>query len=108
MQILKDENGSIIQTATVGSIPNGEELDLSMYIMDENGNLMLNTAKLQAQQNAVRKAEILERLSEIDYESIRPLRATLTKTATEVDAQKLAALESEAAELREELGVLEV
>ena len=89
MQILKDENGT--------------EIDLSNYIMDESGNLILDAEKIKAQQNAARKSEILARLAEIDLESIRPLRAVLTEAATDFDTQKLTALESEAAELREEL-----
>ncbi len=39
MQIRKDENGNIIQVASMGGIPDGTELDLSDYRMDENGNL---------------------------------------------------------------------
>ena len=108
MQILKDENGKIIQTAEVGGIPGGMEIDLSNYILDESGNLILDTEKIKARQNAVRRTEILARLSEIDSESIRPLRAVAAKTATDFDTEKLAALESEAAELREELKGLEI
>ena len=42
MQIRKDENGNIIQVASMGGIPDGTELDLSDYRMDENGNLLLD------------------------------------------------------------------
>ena len=37
MQIRKDENGNIIQVASMGGIPDGTELDVSDYRMDENG-----------------------------------------------------------------------
>ena len=33
MQIRKDENGNIIQVASMGGIPDGTELDLSDYRM---------------------------------------------------------------------------
>lgn len=107
MYIKANENGEIIQAAAVGAIPDGTEINLANYIIDESGNLILNTAKIQAQHNAIRKDEILQRLSEIDAESIRPLRAVLTKTSSEFDAEKLEALESEASNLREELVKLE-
>ena len=53
-----------------------------------------------------RVQEIRQRLSEIDAESIRPLRATVDGSATEFDTQKLAALEQEATALRAELASL--
>lgn len=105
MQILADENGNIIQTASTGDI-GGEQLDLSLYKMDESGNLLIDVQKVQERQNAARKAEILKRLNEIDFESIRPLRAVLTETAEDYDRTKLEALENEAKELRTELGGL--
>lgn len=54
-------------------------------------------------ENERRVQEIKQRLSEIDTESIRPLRATVDGSATEFDTQKLATLEAEAKLLREEL-----
>jgi hypothetical protein len=56
---------------------------------------------------AARRAEILGRLSSIDRESVRPLRAIADGTGTEYDADKLAALDAEAAMLRAELAGLE-
>ena len=53
-----------------------------------------------------RVQEIRQRLSEIDTESIRPLRATVDGSASEFDTQKLAALEQEAMALRTELASL--
>ena len=54
-------------------------------------------------ENERRVQEIKQRLSEIDTESIRPLRATVDGSATEFDTQKLATLEAEARGLRTEL-----
>lgn len=53
-----------------------------------------------------RKQEIYARLSQIDRESIRPLRAKLNGTNTQADDDKLAGLESEAQTLRDELAAL--
>lgn len=55
-----------------------------------------------------RANKIIQRLSEIDTESIRPLRAAVDGSATEFDNKKLAQLESEAQTLRVELKVLNV
>jgi len=55
---------------------------------------------------AARRAEILVRLAEIDEASVRPLRAQAAGTATAEDADRLAALEAQAAALREELASL--
>jgi hypothetical protein len=50
-----------------------------------------------------RRAEIMAELDDIDRHTIRPLRAMAKGTATEEDAERLAALESRAGELRAEL-----
>jgi hypothetical protein len=63
-------------------------------------------AKTQAELDAERRAEIISRLSAIDTDSVRPLRAIADGTATDFDRQKLAALETEAATLRAELATL--
>jgi hypothetical protein len=55
----------------------------------------------------IERARIMGRLAEIDRESIRPLRAAAEGAAAEFDHQKLAALESEAAQLRGQLAGLE-
>jgi hypothetical protein len=55
---------------------------------------------------AARRAEILARLAEIDAASVRPMRAIADGTAVQADHDKLAALDSEAAGLREELAGL--
>ena len=50
--------------------------------------------------------QIKNRLSQIDLESVRPLRAKVHGTATPEDDAQLAALEQEAGALREELAGL--
>ena len=106
MQIKTDENGKIIQTAQVGGIPGGIEIDLSDYILDASGNLILNSDKIAQRMAAERTEEILRRLDEIDSESIRPLRAKSDGTATDEDRSRLSGLEAEAQALREELAML--
>jgi hypothetical protein len=56
---------------------------------------------------AVRKAEILARMNQIDQELIRPLDARDEGTATDDDTQKLAELRAEKRTLRAELAGLE-
>jgi hypothetical protein len=53
-----------------------------------------------------RRSEILSRLSAIDSDSARPLRAIATGSSTEYDTEKLATLDAEAATLRAELSTL--
>lgn len=103
MQIKTDENGNVTQVANMGGIPDGQELDLSDYRMDGDGNLILDTEKIKAKQNALRVDVIKARLAEIDGESVRPLRAVTAGTADDYDVNKLRELEAEAEELREEL-----
>lgn len=50
-----------------------------------------------------REEQIIRRLSEIDRESIRPLRAVVDGSATDRDKTKLQTLEEEAENLRSEL-----
>ncbi|WP_178861416.1 hypothetical protein [Thiomicrorhabdus cannonii] len=49
---------------------------------------------------------IIDRLNQIDHESIRPLRAVVLNRASEEDYQKLEALDNERTNLVEELGRL--
>lgn len=51
-------------------------------------------------------AEIHARLTEIDLESVRPLRAIAAGESTQADHDKLSALASEASALREQLATL--
>lgn len=50
--------------------------------------------------------KIQTRLHEIDLDSLRPLRATISGTSTDYDTEKLSTLESEASTLRTELATL--
>lgn len=59
--------------------------------------------ELDEQEAEARRAEIIDRLNQIDAESVRPLRAVLSDTATQTDTDKLAALAAEAEILRGEL-----
>lgn len=56
--------------------------------------------------DALRRAEILGRLSAIDFESVRPLRSMAQGDAEDTDRAKLALLDAEAALLRKELATL--
>ena len=107
MQILTDENGKIVQFAEVGTIPGGIDVDMSFYAVDENGNFIIDTEKVQAIANEKRVSEILKRLNEIDQESIRAVRAITVGLSTDEDIEKLNALETEAVSLRTELRGLE-
>ena len=89
----------------MGEIPGGTDIDLSMYKYVD-GSLIPNEEKIRARQKAVRTAEIKARLSDIDFESIRPLRAKEAGNPSEEDFAKLSALEAEAVTLREELEAL--
>ena len=53
-----------------------------------------------------RREEILARLAEIDAASVRPLRAIAKGEAEQADLGRLAALDGEAADLRQELAGL--
>lgn len=50
-----------------------------------------------------RVVELRAHLTQIDMDSVRPLRAVAAGTATDFDLQKLAELDAEAAVLRDEL-----
>lgn len=86
-------------------IPDGSEL--ANKIMSINGKVQLITDDtgqlIDAEPVVDRTAEIYARLAAIDAEAIRPLRAIAAGTATTIDRGKIAALETEAAELRCEL-----
>ncbi len=107
MQIKTDENGKIIQFAEVGTIPGGIDIDMSFYMVDGNGNFIIDTEKVQANANEKRVSEILKRLNEIDQESVRAVRAIVTGISTNEDIEKLTTLETEAVSLRAELRGLE-
>lgn len=86
-------------------IPDGS--DLASKLMSINGKVQLITDDcgqlIDTEPVVDRTAEIYARLAAIDAEAIRPLRAIAADTATGIDRGKIAALEAEAAELRQEL-----
>lgn len=86
-------------------VPDGSEL--AGKIMSINGAVRLITDEsgqlVGAEPVIDRAAEIYTRLANIDAEAIRPLRAIAAGTATDTDRGRIAALETEAAELRQEL-----
>lgn len=59
--------------------------------------------KTDTEKAVERKAKIESALSDIDQQSIRPLRASIDGTATDTDLQKIKELEARARELRQEL-----
>lgn len=65
----------------------------------------IRAAAAQVQPNP-RIEEIRARLTQIDVDSVRPLRAVAAGTATDFDRDKLAALDVEADALRTELSIL--
>ena len=91
--------------STAYVVPDGSEL--ANKIMSISGAVRLITDDrgqlIDAEPVVDRTAEIYTRLAAIDAEAIRPLRAIAAGTATTIDRGKIAALETEAAELRHEL-----
>ena len=91
--------------STAYVVPDGSEL--ANKIMSISGAVRLITDDrgqlIDAEPVVDRTAEIYTRLAAIDAEAIRPLRAIAAGTATTIDRGKIAALETEAAELRQEL-----
>lgn len=63
-------------------------------------------ARLAASAKAESQCRILSRLTAIDAEAIRPLRAIAAGTGTEDDMAKIAALEAEAESLRAQLAAM--
>lgn len=72
----------------------------------KNGAWVVEDVDVNATAREERKTEMLARLSAIDLESLRPLRAIAQGVATDYDSEKLATLEAEAVELRAELASL--
>ena len=75
-----------------------------VIVGDANGYPIAVTPTVTPEQiKQARIAEIKARLSAIDIDAIRPLRAIATGTATQFDTDKLASLDAEADALRAEL-----
>lgn len=71
-----------------------------------DGAVLVRPDKTQAEINSERAVEIKSKLTAIDLESLRPLRALANGVLTDYDIDKLASLEAEAVELRAELATL--
>ena len=73
------------------------------YSLDGTPDLVKEEAEQLNAINDTKKSEIGVRLSVIDLESLRPLRAIINGTQTIFDTNKLMALDAEAETLRAEL-----
>ena len=78
---------------TADSLPDEDKLALGLITQKDIDD--------KVKQNRI--AEIKGLLSNIDTQSVRPLRAKIAGTATKEDEDKLSELEAEAARLRDEL-----
>lgn len=66
--------------------------------------LMLeNATDIQVKPVIDRCSEIFTELEKLDLQAVRPMRAIMAGTATDIDKQKLTAIEEQASRLREEL-----
>lgn len=84
-------------------IVNGEVVDMSAADIAERDALDAMIATRQAVETEARRvAEIDARLTAIDIEAVRPLRAIAAGIGTQFDTDKLTALEAEAAGLRDQ------
>ena len=88
------ESFGIIYTAD--SLPDEDKLALGLISQKDIDD--------KVKQNRI--AEIKGLLSNIDTQTVRPLRAKIAGTATTTDENKLSELETEAYKLREELNYL--
>lgn len=92
-------------------IPDDSELAVKIqniqnpkFVTDDDGNLVdiVEGDLTNEQQIQILK----QQLNDLDLEAVRPLRAIVAGTATEEDNTRLAAIESLAASLREEIAAL--
>ena len=60
-------------------------------------------SELEEERKITRKQEIISILNDIDVQSVRPLRAKASGTATAFDEEKLILLDRQASELRAEI-----
>lgn len=81
---------------TADSLPDEDKLALGLITQKDIDD--------KVKQNRI--AEIKGLLSNIDTQTIRPLRAKIAGTATAIDEDKLSELETEADKLREEFNYL--
>ena len=101
------ENGIVKQVQPYTQVGFVEVPDYVCYGMVDNGDGTFTVSDKDPVALAEKRvAEIYTRLSEIDVESVRPIRAVTAGTATAFDTDKLAALDTEAEALRLELASL--
>lgn len=79
---------------------NGYEIKETKVALEAWG---LTEEEQAEQQKQAHKAELIKQLDEIDLKTIRSMRAIQAGTGTEADEEKLAELESQAAQIRQEL-----
>lgn len=77
------------------------EYDRISLISAENDSSEIEIIPIENKQ-----AEILAKLEALDSQAVRPLRAIVAGTATDVDRQKLTEIEAEAKKLRKEIGII--
>ena len=102
MKYFKNPANQLFVDPIVANHPNLVEITQAEF----EAQLVINNTPTQAQLDEQRIAEINQRLTEIDKESIRALRATARGQSTQFDVNKLDTLETEAEALRTELGGL--
>ena len=73
------------------------------YLNDDLKTCYKEYEKTQEEINEIRKQEIYTELDSVDTQTIRPLRAVLNGTGTDLDKTKLLELETKANTLRNEL-----
>jgi hypothetical protein len=102
----KKYNGVVYDTINANIIQHHEQYGETLVLVESLTNKGTDDApKWVAVElpNKQRMMDIKARLSAIDAESVRPLRAKLSGTDTEQDRARLAALDDEAETLRSEL-----
>jgi len=81
----------------------GLHAEVAAFAAENPGQVAPENAPTPEDLAAQRADEIRARLTELDLASIRPLRALADGSATDEDRLRIAALDAEAAALREEL-----
>ena len=102
MKYFKDEAGNLYVDPIVENHKGLIEVDATEF----SSLVEIKNTPTQAELDERRVAEINKRLTEIDIESIRSLRANARGQVGAFEAEKLDTLEAEAEALRAELGSL--
>jgi hypothetical protein len=91
--------------ALIAALPRGTEYAL---LAEAEAEAWWQATQPPEELAAARREEILARLAGIDASSVRPLRAMARGEDAQADQARLAALDAEAADLREELAALAI